>query len=148
MLNLQIALECISCLKHLATLVREEGIDNVKHLKEVVPLLVNILSDPFALAHVALMGAAVRTLGDVVRMAWPRMEGWKGEVLKGLCLAWARIEEEGRSEENNFQDLMANMKQCIAMLDKALRMDGKGGLEKDAETLGDADERLHGLLDT
>lgn len=130
----------------LGVLVKQEGIDSVKHLREVVPLLVNVLADPFALAHSPLIRAAVETLGDVVRMTWPRIEGWKGEVLKGLCLAWIKIREEEREDEVHVGFLMGEMAECVGMLDHALRMDGKGGLKKDAETLLRADERLSGLF--
>ncbi|KAF2103434.1 tRNA nucleotidyltransferase [Rhizodiscina lignyota] len=131
----------------LGVLVREEGIDSVKHLKETVPLLGNVLADPFALAHVELMRAAVGALGDVVRMGWPRIEGWKGEVLKGLCLGWGKVLDEGTEGNEGVKKLMEDMEKCVEMLDEALKMDGKGGLKEDAEILITADGRLEGLFE-
>lgn len=130
---------------HLETLINEEGIDSVRHLKEVVPLLYDILGDPFALAHPPLLLSATKTLQTVVLNAWPRMEGWKGNLLGSLCRIWIRIIEEGRDQENLLQ-LQESLQDTVLILDAALKKAEGDGLEADAATLIAADDTVADLF--
>lgn len=131
--------------KQLRAMVKEEGIDSVKHLQETVPLLSNIMADPFALAHVPLLREALQTMKEVIRNGWARMDRWKAEVMKGPCLLWIRIQGEGKQGD---EELCKDMSKCLGLLDGALRHAGhEEGLKEDIESLIRADENLKGLFD-
>lgn len=135
-------------IKQLGVLISEEGIDSVKHLKETVPLLSNVLADPFALSHTPLLHAALETMTAVVTNGWARMERWKAEVLKGLCLLWVRIQDEGKQNDEDLIDLSKEMQICVALLEAALKHDGnRTGLKEDIEVLAQADEKVRGLFE-
>lgn len=133
-------------LTHLTTLLGEERIDSVRHLKEVVPMLSGVLSEPFALSNVPLCLTGVRALHAVITNGWPRMEGWRGEILKGLSLLWIRIEEEGKDKEG-VEDLRIKMRATVQLLDAALKQSGKDGLAADAVMLIEADDTIAGLFE-
>lgn len=131
---------------HLSALISEEGIDSVRHLKEDIPLLSNILGDPFALAHPPLLLAATSATQSAILNGWPRMDGWKAEILKGVCFLWVRIMEESRDKEEEIRNLMARLKETVRMLNAALKKSGKVGLSEDLDAIISADAKLAGLF--
>jgi len=127
---------------HLAALIQELGIDSVKHLKDVLPLLSNVLSDPLGAAHPPLLMAAVKAIQACVLNAWPRMDVWRGEVLRGLAGAWLTLENE---DSEDVGEVRRESAEILAMLVVAVK--GKVNLEKDLQSLVEADGRLRELFD-
>lgn len=133
-------------LSQLSTLLAEEGIDSVRHLKDVVPLLSGILCDPFGLSHPPLLLAATLAFQSVVVNGWARMHVWKGAIIKGPCLLWIRIVEEERDEDATFEEVQSELKKTMVMLNAALMRSEEANLIDDVGILIDADDRVAGLL--
>ncbi|TVY64214.1 Uncharacterized protein LSUE1_G007653 [Lachnellula suecica] len=66
-------------------LIAKMGIQAVKHLKALIPVLCTTLADPFA-PDVVL--EAARCLQTVLLNCWPRIGGYRMEIVRALCLAW------------------------------------------------------------
>lgn len=77
-----------------ADLVDAMGIYCVKHLKDLLPIISEILTAPFATAYPPLLKAALGVLKAVVVNGWPRVGYHRGEILQGLIVCWCRIDEE------------------------------------------------------
>ncbi|KAF9694374.1 hypothetical protein EKO04_007381 [Ascochyta lentis] len=71
------------------------GIETVKHLPSLIPLLVSILQDPFVLAHGDLCRAALAALQSLLLNTWPRVPAHRAGIVLGLCVLRQRCEEEG-----------------------------------------------------
>lgn len=98
------------------------GIDTVKHLPDLVPLLSAILQEPFALSHQALVASALEALQSVMLNAWPRIAGHRGDMMMGLCLVWSRcLEEERKSGSEPVEKVKTQVKETVAMLDAVMQ---------------------------
>lgn len=123
---------------HLATCLQLLGIDTVKHLKFVIPMLTESLAHPTMASQPVTLLAAVKAIQAVVLNAWPRMVEWRGEILKGMCFCWVNL--HGQKAEA----VKKEMQECMQMLKAALG----DRVEWDAEirALMEADERVKGLF--
>ncbi|GAB7346744.1 hypothetical protein MBLNU459_g1853t2 [Dothideomycetes sp. NU459] len=128
-------------LNNLRSINNELGIESVKHLKYVLPMISQVLSHPFGQAYPQALIAATLALQSVILNGWPRMAFHRGEVLKGVTLCWINVDDE-HSEE--IDTLRKELKRTVLMLKDAL----KSGcdVEADFAELIDADGRLEGLL--
>lgn len=127
---------------HLASLIQELGIDSVKHLKDVLPLLSNVLSDPLGVAYPPLLIAGVKAMQACVLNGWPRIDTWRGEVLRGLAGAWLMLESENSGD---VEEVKRESVETLAMLVVAVK--NEANLDKDMRTLVGADGRLGILLE-
>jgi hypothetical protein len=135
-------------ISHLTPLLNALGIDAVKHLKDLIPLLSNILSDPLAATYPTLLSPAAGAMQAVIENAWPRIPEWRGEILKGVCVCWVRMVEEGGDiAMAELEEIKGALREVVDMLAEVLRADGKGEVwETEVEKLVDADERLAALF--
>ncbi|KAJ4368121.1 CCA tRNA nucleotidyltransferase, mitochondrial [Neocucurbitaria cava] len=78
-------------LSHLSVLLDHMGIESIKHVANLMPLLSAVLQEPFALSHTELLLATSMALQSVVVNAWPRVSGYRGEMMMGLCLCWGEV---------------------------------------------------------
>nr|OQO30459.1 hypothetical protein B0A51_02801 [Rachicladosporium sp. CCFEE 5018] len=82
---------------NLTVMLWELGIDSIKHIKYILPLLSDTLSHP--LVNTAqqqdLLIRALLALQALIQNAWPRMVHYRGEVLKGLLTCWLAILDAG-----------------------------------------------------
>ena len=127
--------------KHLVPLLNELGIESVKHLKYILPMLTETLSHPLADAQVKTLLSATNALQAVILNGWPRMVVHRGEVLKGLTLCWIKM---AGKEGNEVERLRIEMKEAVNMLRSAVS--NEVNFEKDCETLIDAQSKVRGLL--
>jgi hypothetical protein len=79
-------------LTSLSTLLSKMGIKCVKHLKDILPVLTQALTDPFAGSRPEGLLEGMKCLRNLVLNAWPRMglkEGGHGmEVVRMLVVCW------------------------------------------------------------
>ncbi|KAF2188295.1 poly A polymerase C-terminal region-like protein [Zopfia rhizophila CBS 207.26] len=139
-------------LKHLPSLQQAMGIDSVKHLQSLIPLLANILSEPLAPAYPPLMVVAAKGAQGCVLNAWPRISVHRGDILKGLTVSWIRVEEEKAKEvdgerQGELEGIMKELKTCVGMLDAVLNGVEDVKWEDEKRELIGADERLRGLFE-
>ncbi|KAK0627714.1 hypothetical protein B0T14DRAFT_423769 [Immersiella caudata] len=71
------------------------GIYAVKHLKDLIPMLSSILSDPFAPAAPATLLSATKALLAVLANCWPRIPDspWQDEITQAIVLCWLNVRE-------------------------------------------------------
>lgn len=66
----------------------------VKYLKDIIPMLSAIITDPFASTHKPMLYAAVCALGTTVRNCHVRIVGndpWQDEIIKVLAMCWISL---------------------------------------------------------
>jgi tRNA nucleotidyltransferase (CCA-adding enzyme) len=135
-------------LKYLPSILNAMGIDSVKHLKDTIPLLSNILAEPLGAAYPPMLLTATNAMQSVILNGWPRIGRWRGEVLRGVTVAWIRIEEESGSEE--LEVVKVELKEVAGMLKAAVENQGSevghGTWETEVGELVAADERLKALF--
>lgn len=136
----------------LAVIVEELGVESVKHLKDVLPLLSNVLGEPFGLAYLPLVVRAVRALRAVVLGAWPRIGKWRAEVVRGVAVCWIRVVEEEQEKVEGergkeFVEVKGELRKVVEVLRAAVAKDEEVDIEKDFRKFVEADERLRDLFE-
>ncbi|USP78889.1 uncharacterized protein yc1106_06163 [Curvularia clavata] len=115
--------------------VNHMGIDTVKHLPDIVPLLSAILQEPFALSHHKLVGSALEALQSVMLNAWPRIPGHRGSIMMGLCLLWSRwLEEEKKCGSEQVAQVKMQVQETVAMLDAVMQRVDEAGMAETWKT--------------
>jgi hypothetical protein len=131
---------------NLSLILEELGIDSVKHIKYVLPMLTQSLSHPHGIASLTMLESAVTALQALLRNCWPRMALHRAEVLKGLCLCWLNVEERESSDEDNTARLRATLRDTVSLLRMILQNEEHCDFEADVQALVAADSRLRSLL--
>lgn len=126
---------------NLVPLLDAMGIDSVKHLKYTIPMLAETLAHPLANGSSEMLGSAVEGLKAVIRNGWPRMRGWRGEILKGLSICWVNLGQGAEVEQ-----LRSRMRDVVKMLQVALSADKDVDLLQDVKVLIAAEARLASLF--
>ncbi|KAL2267728.1 hypothetical protein VTJ83DRAFT_5005 [Remersonia thermophila] len=85
-----------------AAVVGDLGVQAVKHLKDLIPMLASIMTDPFAPAAPATLQAAIQALQAVLASCWPRIPGsaWQDEIINALVLCWLHVAEHDQRSSN------------------------------------------------
>ncbi|KXJ95203.1 hypothetical protein Micbo1qcDRAFT_230497 [Microdochium bolleyi] len=91
--------------RQLQCVVNGMGVLAVKHLKNMIPMLSAIISDPFATSHTPSLAAALDALSAVQATCWPRIPYYANNLIKTLMLCWISAEEaveerEGEARKN------------------------------------------------
>jgi hypothetical protein len=131
---------------NLVLLLENLGIDSVKHIKYLLPMLTQSLSHPHGMASLPMLNSAVVALQALLRNCWPRVAVHRAEVLKGLCLCWLNVEEIEVRDREGIDGLKDALKDTVALLRMILRDEENCDLEADVQTLVAADGRLRDLL--
>lgn len=124
----------------LPTVVDAMGIWSARHLKELIPMLSDVLSSPFGTTYIPLLASAVGALKSILRTCWVRISFWVAEVLRGVCICWNRIGEEETEKGKEFKEradvveMKRELRNVVLMLRNAVEGDE-----------GDAGERMKGL---
>jgi tRNA nucleotidyltransferase (CCA-adding enzyme) len=132
------------------TITTHLGIETVKHLPSLVPLVTGVMQDPFVLAHKGLALAVVKVLQALVQNCWPRMAAHRGAVVLGLCVLRGRVVEEmsGTGGEEELSEIQAEVKDTAELLDAVLsQSEVKAEWEREKEALVQADEGLRGFFE-
>ncbi|KAI4961344.1 hypothetical protein J4E86_000372 [Alternaria arbusti] len=118
-------------MSHVPVLLGHMGIDCVKHLRDLVPLISAILQEPFALSHKPLLLSALKALQSVLLNAWPRLPGYRGAIMMGICLLWARcVEERKKAGSQDIEEITSQTQESVAMLDAIMQATETDGLAK------------------
>ncbi|KAF2199538.1 poly A polymerase C-terminal region-like protein [Delitschia confertaspora ATCC 74209] len=141
-------------LSHLPPLLQIMGIDSVKHLQSLIPLLSDILAEPLGPAYPALLSASAKGMQSVILNGWPRVGGHRGDVLRGVCVGWIRIIEEvegkrleeGDERAEGLEGAKGELSEVCRMLEAVLRNDEGVDWKGEKEGLERVYERLRGLF--
>ncbi|KAH9845144.1 putative tRNA nucleotidyltransferase poly(A) polymerase family protein, partial [Teratosphaeria destructans] len=119
------------------------GVASVKHLQYVLPVLTEVLAHPLGSAQRGTQVAAARGLRAVVLNGWPRIGGYRGEVLRGVAVCWVRLGEgEGEGELREELKVVVQVLRCVVCASEEGRREWEGDVEK----LVQADGRLSGVF--
>ncbi|EER25225.1 hypothetical protein CPC735_018290 [Coccidioides posadasii C735 delta SOWgp] len=150
-------------LNQLTIAMSELGVDTVKHLQEIIPILTSTLTNPFGTAYLPLLVAATECMQQLILSAWPRVWRWRAELLAGVCGCWLHVEEDwedikksdDEQEHKKSQgplELKETLKKCVQVLKAVLEEagdDDETSMDTDAEfkELADGDIRLRELFE-
>ncbi|KAH6722961.1 hypothetical protein BKA61DRAFT_663695 [Leptodontidium sp. MPI-SDFR-AT-0119] len=130
----------------LGTLIPRMGIHATKHLKDIMPILASVLSDPFAGARLQDVRGALETFRVLVLNCWARVrEGvWRGEGVRMLVVCWTVVGDveggEGGVDGNTKTHLVEKVREEIKVTGRLFAKAIEGG-EADLRT------QLNPLLD-
>ncbi|CAD6583397.1 MAG: hypothetical protein ASARMPREDX12_005298 [Alectoria sarmentosa] len=129
--------------KEMTVLVNELGIESVKHLKHILPLLTGILDTPFATAYPPLLQASVKALQTIIVADWPLITRHRGEILKGMTVCWCRIGDE-KAQSQELKEVRESLGKAVQLLTCVVA--GNVKVVEEYQTLIDSDNRLRDLL--
>lgn len=129
---------------NLTTLLNELGIDSVKHLQYILPMLSESLTQAAKAQQSDLMMAALQALQAVIFNAWPRMVEHRIEVMKGLTIAWLVWGEKFEGGKKDDAKVEEAMVETVRVLHAA--MGEKEWFVGECKQLLEADGKLEGLL--
>ncbi|KAK3398466.1 hypothetical protein B0T20DRAFT_498348, partial [Sordaria brevicollis] len=86
----------------LGELLVQMGVNSVKHLKDIIPMLSRILTDPFASLHPPTLLSAIKALQAALATCWPRIPNspWQDEIINALVLCWLNLDASSSSKDN------------------------------------------------
>ncbi|EME40462.1 hypothetical protein DOTSEDRAFT_46837 [Dothistroma septosporum NZE10] len=129
--------------EHLTTYLDVLGIDCVKHIKYILPMMTETLSHRLAVSDLNMLESAVGPLQALIRNAWPRMVVHRGEVLKGLCLCWLNLADQEHNRDGA-QALRTKLQRTVEILTAAVEKECD--IKSDFAALVRADGRLGDLF--
>ncbi|KAK6075974.1 poly polymerase protein [Seiridium cupressi] len=91
--NEHIRLTELFCKKTVA-IVNGMGIFTVKHLKDIIPMISGIMTEPFGTKYPPALLAANELLQTIMRCCWPRISGYATEIVQMLTVCYLNIEDE------------------------------------------------------
>ncbi|KAI1205859.1 uncharacterized protein F4807DRAFT_254634 [Annulohypoxylon truncatum] len=102
----------------LVCIINGMGILAVKHLKDFIPMVSEIMTDPFGTKHPPTLASATQLLQAILRNCWPRIPHYCNEIIKILMLCWLNIEDEDSFPDTNpvANDLKAGLTKTADML--------------------------------
>ncbi|KAI0428835.1 hypothetical protein F5Y09DRAFT_357364 [Xylaria sp. FL1042] len=102
----------------LRRLVSGMGILSVKYLKDIIPMISEVLVDPFGIKYPPTLLSATHLLQAVLQTCWPRIPHYCNEIIKTTMLCWLNIEDEDSSLTNKQAktDLKQQLVRTVEML--------------------------------
>jgi Tti2 family len=89
----------IFLLTQASDIVSDMGIYSAKYLQQLLPLLHNVLTNPFGTASPDLLLSALGLMKTLVEVCWPRIqEVWWVECLRGCVGCWMVVCEDERAD--------------------------------------------------
>ncbi|POS74135.1 hypothetical protein DHEL01_v207469 [Diaporthe helianthi] len=118
-----------------AKILDEMQIYAVKHLKDLIPMHSEVLSNPFAALAPATLSAAIQGLQAVIANCWPRLSipAYQDELIKALVVCYMTVHDERDQLGERFAELDVELVKTASMLTVA----AKGTAGKGAEDLAD-----------
>lgn len=120
------------------------GINSVKYLKDLLPILATVLEDPFVTP--ALLGAALAALEALLRNAWPRIGGYQKTVLRALVLCEGILGGGESDEDGEVAALRGQLEKVARLFVVVVEADGEGDLKEDVKKLAEVNPRLGELF--
>ncbi|TIA07977.1 hypothetical protein D6C80_09476 [Aureobasidium pullulans] len=128
----------------LSAILSSLGLDSIKHLPFILPMLSSILTHPFVTASPPLLLSSIKALQAIILNTWPRMHVHKTEILKCVTVPWIRMQEE-QVMGDDFDKIKEECKVVVEMLKGALQ-EHADEFQEHFEELIQVDARLAGLF--
>lgn len=129
---------------NLVPLLNDLGIDSVKHLQYILPMLSETLTQAAKAQQTDLLMATLQALQAVIFNGWPRMFEHRMEIMKGATIPWLILVESGKDGVGEFVEVKECMVETVRVLHAA--MGEKESFVDECKQLLGADEKLVGLL--
>ena len=98
--------------EQLSPLVKTMGLTAVTDLHNILPMLRNLLSDPFGSASPELLLATLASMKTFIQVCEPRITSrWWPECLRGLVACWCNIIDEEEDAKN--KEALAEVKSAL-----------------------------------
>ncbi|MCJ1449582.1 MAG: hypothetical protein MMC23_010104 [Stictis urceolatum] len=133
-------------IKQVAELINTMGIHSVKHLKNIIPILVTNISNPFALSYTPLLIVSIETLQTLILNDWPRVFLYKGDILMALSMCWCRVGEERPPIAGLAAEIEEYLRTTTRLLMASLT--NEKGAAEEIELVLQGNSALQGLLST
>ncbi|GAP87353.2 putative tRNA nucleotidyltransferase protein [Rosellinia necatrix] len=123
------------------------GILSVKYLKDVIPMISEILVDPFGTKYPPTLLSAMLLLQLVLQTCWPRIPHYCNEIIKIAMLSWLNVEGDNSFPPNKptKEELKQQMIRTVEML-SAIMVAAKLDIFNRVRPLVTKDPRLHPLF--
>ncbi|KAI0148257.1 hypothetical protein F4776DRAFT_660429 [Hypoxylon sp. NC0597] len=107
----------------LVCIINGMGILAVKHLKDFIPMITEIMTDPFGTKYPPTLISATKLLQTILRTCWPRIPYYCNEIIRILMLCWLNIEDEESFSDNSSiaNDLKAGLTKIADMLTAVMK---------------------------
>ncbi|KAK3944819.1 mitochondrial CCA tRNA nucleotidyltransferase [Diplogelasinospora grovesii] len=130
--------------------VKELGLHSVKHLKDLVPMLSEIMTDPFAPLSPTVLLSAVRALQVVVLMCWPRFitpdQPCADNVLEAVVVCWLNVTDADAGQPNA-EEVQNKLRETAKLLSAIYNKTASGSSGGDVfKVLVDKEPRLASLF--
>ncbi|KAG9234059.1 hypothetical protein BJ875DRAFT_462668 [Amylocarpus encephaloides] len=138
-------------LRQLGIILPKLGIHAVKHIRDILPIVTLILTNPFSPSQTPLLLSAILALRAIVLNAWPRLltqDMYRLEVLKSLCMCWQNVlRDDGDMErkEEKIEEVKKEMRVVGEMMIKAGEAAGVG-IRVEVERLVEGVPEVGGLF--
>ncbi|KAK8052530.1 hypothetical protein PG993_003915 [Apiospora rasikravindrae] len=115
------------------------GILSVKYLKDILPTISEVMTNPFGTKHPPSLLAAIQLLQAVLRCCWPRIPGYQNEIIRILTVCWLIIADEDTwtIQAPTKKDLEAQLTKTAALLSSIIRNDSQQGQDQPSIKLDD-----------
>ena len=90
------------------------GIESVKHLKALLPMLSRYLTDPLGPVSPPLLLSAAKAMQSLILSSWPRISFHRFEILRALAICWVHV-----SDMEYQHGLKRELREAAAMLKAA-----------------------------
>ncbi|KAI1818344.1 hypothetical protein GGS20DRAFT_581455 [Poronia punctata] len=104
--------------KTLRSFVSGIGIISVKYLKDIMPLVTEILTDPFGTKYPQALLSATLLLQEVLQTCWPRAQHYCNVVIRCIMICWLNIEDDDSLTTDKRTE--AQLKQHLARVAETL----------------------------
>ena len=130
-------------ISQLPALFTDLGAPSTSHLQSTLPLLRNVLLDPFGTAAPELLLATARCLQGIVRVTWARIrDRWWGEVLRGAVACWVNLcdeeadldvkeKERDRAAKRKLSEVKTELKLLVWLLEDVVRQQVFGAVRRE-----------------
>ncbi|OTB14123.1 hypothetical protein K445DRAFT_23904 [Daldinia sp. EC12] len=107
----------------LVCIINGMGILAVKHLKDFIPMLSEIMTDPFGTKHPPTLASGTELLQTILLNCWPRIPYYCNEIVKMLMLCWLNIEDEESFARDSpiAQELKYGLSQTATLLSAIMK---------------------------
>ncbi|KAK0666672.1 hypothetical protein QBC41DRAFT_325278 [Cercophora samala] len=136
--------------REMGEIVEEMGVHAVKHLKDLIPMISAILTDPFASAAPQTLLSAVKALQAVLGNCWPRLQTgsvWQDEIVNAVVMCWLNLDEPTSNiSQDSLEEIRKGLVTCFQALSAIAKTEGGTDLAARVEPLVAKAPSLAGLF--
>ncbi|KAK6827627.1 hypothetical protein PG987_010968 [Apiospora arundinis] len=136
-----IKLTVVFCEK-LAYAVNGMGILSVKYLKDILPMISEVMTNPFGTKHPQSVLSATQLLQAILRCCWPRISGYQTEIVRILTVCWLNIADEDTwptadKAAPTRSELESQLAKAAELLSSIMRKNAQEGQDEPSVTLAE-----------